>query len=130
MMFASMVKLFHFLKKMCVLVSIHKGTYNSSISHFRDNAISSFDAAPEVVDFGTEEARTAALFYGLLAYSRSVTAILSGTGKAVVPMNITMASWCVIRVVCLAVSIPLTHAIQMVYVVYPRDSALSCFPLR
>ena len=87
--------------------------------------IAAFDSTPEVVRFGVEKARTAALFYCLLAYSHSVASILRGAGKAVVPMIIMMAFWCVIRVAFLAVSIPLTHAIQMVYVVYPLTWGLS-----
>lgn len=87
--------------------------------------IAAFDSTPEVIRFGVEKARTAALFYCLLAYSHSVASVLRGAGKAVVPMVIMMVFWCVIRVVFLAVSIPLTHDIQMVYVVYPLTWALS-----
>ncbi len=87
--------------------------------------IAAFDSTPDVIRFGVEKARTAALFYCLLAYSHSVASILRGAGKAVVPMIIMMAFWCVIRVAFLAVSIPLTHAIQMVYVVYPLTWGLS-----
>ena len=87
--------------------------------------IAAFDSTPEVIRFGVEKARTAALFYFLLAYSHSVAAILRGAGKAVVPMIIMMVFWCVIRVAFLAVSIPLTHAIQMIYVVYPLTWGLS-----
>lgn len=87
--------------------------------------IAAFDSTPDVIRFGVEKARTAALFYCLLAYSHSIASILRGAGKAVVPMIIMMAFWCVIRVAFLAVSIPLTHAIQMVYVVYPLTWGLS-----
>ncbi len=87
--------------------------------------IAAFDSTPDVIYFGVEKARTAALFYFLLAFSHSVAAVLRGAGKAVVPMVIMMAFWCVIRVAFLAVSIPLTHAIQMVYVVYPLTWGLS-----
>lgn len=87
--------------------------------------IVAFDSTPEVIRFGVEKARTAALFYCLLAYSHSVASILRGAGKAVIPMIIMMVFWCVIRVAFLAVSIPLTHAIQMVYVVYPLTWGLS-----
>lgn len=87
--------------------------------------IAAFDSTPEVVRFGVEKARTAALFYCLLAYSHSVASILRGARKAIVPMIIMMSFWCVIRVAFLAVSIPLTHSIQMVYVVYPLTWALS-----
>lgn len=87
--------------------------------------IAAFDSTPEVVRFGVEKARTAALFYCLLAYSHSVASILRGARKAIVPMIIMMSFWCVVRVAFLAVSIPLTHSIQMVYAVYPLTWALS-----
>ena len=87
--------------------------------------IAAFDSTPDVINFGVEKARTAALFYFLLAFSHSVAAVLRGAGKAVVPMIIMMAFWCVIRVAFLAVTIPLTHTIQMVYVVYPLTWGLS-----
>ena len=87
--------------------------------------IAAFDSTPEVVRFGVEKARTAALFYCLLAYSHSVASILRGARKAVIPMIIMMSFWCVVRVAFLAVSIPLTHSVQMVYAVYPLTWALS-----
>ena len=52
-------------------------------------------------------------------------AILRGAGKAVAPMVIMMFFWCVVRVAFLAVSIPMTHSIQMVYLVYPLTWSLS-----
>lgn len=87
--------------------------------------IAAFDSTPEVIRFGVEKARTAALFYCLLAYSHSVASILRGAGKAVVPMLIMMSFWCVVRVAFLSISIPMTHSIQMVYVVYPLTWSLS-----
>lgn len=87
--------------------------------------IAAFDSTPEVIYFGVEKARTAALFYCLLAYSHSVASVLRGAEKAVVPMIIMMAFWCVIRVTFLATTIPMTHSIQMVYVVYPLTWGLS-----
>lgn len=87
--------------------------------------VAAFDPNPEVIQFGVEKARTAALFYCLLAYSHSVASVLRGAGKAVVPMLIMMTFWCVIRVTFLSISIPMTHSIQMVYVVYPLTWSLS-----
>lgn len=87
--------------------------------------IAAFDASPEVVQFGVDKARTAALFYCLLAFSHSMASILRGAGKAIVPMLIMMSIWCVIRVAFLSITIPLTHSIQMVYVVYPLTWSLS-----
>ena len=92
---------------------------------FAPQLIAAFDATPEVVKFGTDKARTAALFYCLLAYSHSIAAVLRGAGKAIVPMFTMMVCWCVIRVAFLTVTVPLTHSIQMVYWVYPLTWALS-----
>lgn len=87
--------------------------------------VAAFDSNPEVIRFGVEKARTAALFYCLLAYSHSVASVLRGAGKAVVPMLIMMTFWCVVRVTFLSISIPMTHSIQMVYLVYPLTWSLS-----
>ena len=92
---------------------------------FAPQLIAALDSTPAVVQFGVEKARTAALFYCLLAYSHSVASVIRGAGKAVVSMLIMMTFWCVVRVAFLAVSIPFTHSILMVYAVYPLTWALS-----
>lgn len=92
---------------------------------FAPQLIAASDSTPAVVQFGVEKARTAALFYCLLAYSHSVASVIRGAGKAVVSMLIMMTFWCVVRVAFLAVSIPFTHSVLMVYAVYPLTWALS-----
>ena len=92
---------------------------------FAPQLIAAFDSTPAVVQFGVEKARTAALFYCLLAYSHSVASVIRGADKAVVSMLIMMTFWCVVRVAFLAVSIPFTHSVLMVYAVYPLTWALS-----
>ena len=92
---------------------------------FAPQLIAAFDSTPAVVQFGVEKARTTALFYCLLAYSHSVASVIRGAGKAVVSMLIMMTFWCVVRVAFLAVSIPFTHSVLMVYAVYPLTWALS-----
>ena len=91
---------------------------------FAPQMIAAFDPSPEVVRFGVEKARTAALFYFLLAVSHSIAAVLRGAGKTMVPMMIMLVFWCVVRVGFLTITIPLTHSIQMVYWVYPLTWAL------
>ena len=92
---------------------------------FAPQLIAAFDSTPEVIQFGIDKARTAALFYCLLAYSHSIAAVLRGAGKAMIPMIIMMVFWCAVRVTFLAVMIPLTNSIQAVYWVYPLTWALS-----
>lgn len=87
--------------------------------------IAAFDPSPEIVRFGVEKARTAALFYCLLAFSHSIAAVLRGAGKTMVSMIIMMMCWCVIRVTFLSIMIPFTHSIQAVYWVYPLTWSLS-----
>ncbi len=87
--------------------------------------IAAFDSTPEVVEFGIAKARTAALFYFLLAFSHSIAAVLRGAGKTMIPMLVMMVCWCVIRVTFLSITIPLTNSIQMVYWVYPLTWFLS-----
>lgn len=92
---------------------------------FAPQLIAAFDSTLAVVQFGVEKARTAALFYCLLAYSHSVASVIRGADKAVVSMLIMMTFWCVVRVAFLAVSIPFTHSVLMMYAVYPLTWALS-----
>lgn len=92
---------------------------------FAPQFVAAFDSTPEVIRFGVEKARTAALFYFLLAFSHAAAAILRGAGKAIVPMMIMMVAWCAVRVAFLAITVPLFYDIQVVYVVYPLTWALS-----
>lgn len=84
-----------------------------------------FDSTPEVIAFGVERARTAALFYFLLAFSHSVAAILRGAGKAMVPMIIMLIFWCVIRVAVLTAVSGIIPSIAVVYWIYPLTWTLS-----
>ena len=45
---------------------------------FAPQMIAAFDSSPEVIRFGVEKARTAALFYCLLAFSHSIASVLRG----------------------------------------------------
>ena len=52
--------------------------------------IAAFDSTPEVIQFGIDKSRTAALFYFLLAFSHSISAVLRGAGKTMIPMIVMM----------------------------------------
>lgn len=92
---------------------------------FAPQLIAAFDSNPEVIRFGIEKARTSALFFFLLAYSHSISALLRGSGKVMIPMAVMLVFWCVVRVTFLTITVPLTHSIQMVYWVYPLTWLLS-----
>lgn len=92
---------------------------------FAPQLIAAFDTSPDVIAYGVDKARTSVLFYCLLAFSHAMASILRGAGKAVVPMSVMMICWCIIRVSFLAIAVPLTGSIQMVYWVYPLTWFLS-----
>lgn len=87
--------------------------------------IAAFDSTPEVIEFGVLKARTSTLFFCLLAFSHGVAAVLRGSGRAVVPMVVMFAFWCVVRVTFLTIAVPLTGSIFTVYMVYPMTWFLS-----
>ena len=87
--------------------------------------IAAFDTSPDVIAYGVEKSRTSGLFYFLLAFSHAMASILRGAGKAMVPMFVMMVCWCIIRVAFLAIAVPMTGDIQMVYWVYPLTWFLS-----
>ena len=92
---------------------------------FAPQLIAAFDTSPDVIAYGVDKARTSVLFYCLLAFSHAMASILRGACKAVVPMFVMMICWCIIRVSFLAIAVPLTGSIQMVYWVYPLAWFLS-----
>lgn len=85
-----------------------------------------FDDTPEVIELGVRQAQTVALFYGLLAFSHCVAAVCRGAGKAVIPMSVMLAVWCVFRIIYIeTVSIIFPGEIGYVYWAYPITWGIS-----
>lgn len=87
--------------------------------------ISAFNSDPEVVAYGTSQARTATLFYFLLAFSHCIAGIMRGAGKATVPMFVMLACWCIIRVTYITVAVRFIPNIRVVFWAYPLTWSLS-----
>lgn len=87
--------------------------------------ISLFNGEPEVVQFGTSQSRTIALFYFLLAFSHCIAGILRGAGKAIVPMFVMLLCWCIIRVTYITITTHFIPMIQVVFWAYPLTWFLS-----
>ena len=87
--------------------------------------ISAFNREPEVIAFGTTQARICTLFYCLLAFSHCVAGIMRGAGKASVPMVVMLACWCVIRVTYITVVTHFIPNIEVVFWAYPLTWTLS-----
>ena len=84
-----------------------------------------FTDTQAVIELGTRQARTIALFYCLLAFSHAVAAVCRGAGKAVVPMTVMLLCWCVIRIIYITTVMHIVHEIRYIYLAYPITWSLS-----
>ena len=87
--------------------------------------IAAFNNDPQVIAYGTAQARTVTLFYFLLSFSHCVAGILRGAGKAAVPMLIMLICWCVIRITYIIVTVHFIPDIHVVFWAYPLTWSLS-----
>ena len=87
--------------------------------------ISAFSSTPEVISYGTAQARVVTLFYFLLAFSHCMAGILRGAGKSTVPMLVMLACWCIIRVTYITVTVRLIPNIRVIFWAYPLTWTLS-----
>ena len=84
-----------------------------------------FNRSPSVVAIGTQEFRTEALFYCMLAFSHCVSGIFRGAGKATVPMAVMLSVWCVLRIAYITVIMRIIHDIQYLFWAYPLTWCIS-----
>jgi len=92
---------------------------------FAPQFVGFFDNTAKVVEYGTLQARTASLFYFLLAFSHSVAAVCRGAGKAFVPMLVMLSVWCVFRIAYITVVMHFYDSIVHIYRAYPITWAIS-----
>lgn len=92
---------------------------------FIPNLIRAFDSNPDVVRYGTIQARTVTLFYFLLAFSHCLAGIFRGAGKSTVPMLVMLLCWCVIRITYITIAVKFVPVIRTVFWAYPLTWSLS-----
>ena len=92
---------------------------------FIPELINAFDNNPQVIHYGTTQARTVTLFYFLLALSHCLAAIFRGAGKSTVPMMVMMLCWCMIRIIYITIAVKLVPVIRTVFWAYPLTWSLS-----
>lgn len=92
---------------------------------FIPELIGAFDRNPQVVSYGTAQARTVTLFYFLLAFSHCMAGIFRGAGKSIVPMVVMLACWCVVRISYITIAVKVAPVIQTVFWAYPLTWSLS-----
>ncbi len=84
-----------------------------------------FDRNPEVIAIATKQAHTEALFFCLLAFSHCIAGIMRGAGKSTVPMFTMLASWCIIRIIYITVTVHFIPKIQVIFWAYPLTWSIS-----
>lgn len=89
--------------------------------YFIGTFISNEDPAEieKILAIGETQCRVESLFFFLLAFSHAVAGVCRGAGKAIVPMIIMLAVWCVIRVIYITVAMAIRHEIILLFVAYP-----------
>ena len=92
---------------------------------FIPSLVRAFDTNPEVVLYGTTQARTVTLFYFLLAFSHCLAGIFRGAGKSMVPMVVMLVCWCVIRISYITIAVKIVPVIRTVFWAYPLTWSLS-----
>lgn len=80
---------------------------------------------PSIIAQGTQQAHIETLFYFLLAFSHSVASVCRGAGKAVVPMTVMLAVWCVIRVIYIYIVMTYVGERTLIYWAYPITWSIS-----
>lgn len=84
-----------------------------------------FDSTPEVVAIATKQAHTEALFFCFLAFSHCIAGIMRGAGKSTVPMFTMLASWCIIRITYITITVHFIPKIQVIFWAYPLTWSIS-----
>ncbi|MGL4800075.1 MAG: MATE family efflux transporter [Cellulosilyticaceae bacterium] len=87
--------------------------------------IALFNSDPQVIAYGTLQARTVSLFFCLLAFSHCMAGILRGAGKSIIPMIVMLVCWCLIRVSYITIATKLVPHIQVIFWAYPLTWFLS-----
>ena len=85
-----------------------------------------FNDDPAVVAIGVNQMRTESVFFCLLAFAHSVSAVMRGSGRAKMPMYTMLLCWCIIRVLYVTVAVKFFPVISTVYWAYPLTWGLSC----
>ena len=94
-------------------------------SAFGPQLISLFDRSPEVIAYGAGRARIVGPFFALVAYTHMMAATMRGTGRATASMVIMLLTWCVVRILVLAITSLFIHDIAVTYWIYPITWSLS-----
>ena len=92
---------------------------------FAPQLVSLFNSEAEVIRYGAMRTAVCALFYALVGFSHTASAVMRGLGKPMVPMLVMLICWCAVRVLVLFTAGQFVHDILLVCWIYPITWALS-----
>lgn len=81
--------------------------------------VSVFNDDVKVISIGTTQCRIEAFFFCFLSFSHCIAGICRGAGKAIVPMTVMLADWCVFRIIYITVAMSICHDIRLLFCAYP-----------
>ena len=87
--------------------------------------IALFNREPEIIRYGLTRTRICALFYFLVGFSHTASAVARGLGRPMTPMVVMLTCWCAVRVLTLATVGRVWHDIRLVCWIYPFTWFLS-----
>ena len=92
---------------------------------FAPQLITLFNRDPAIVAYGVTRTRICALFYCLVGFSHTASAVVRGLGKPMTPMIVMLVCWCLVRVLTLLTIGQVWHDIRLVCWIYPFTWSLS-----
>lgn len=84
-----------------------------------------FSKDPAVIAYGVRQARVESLFYFLLATTHICAGGLRGIGQTMIPMLVTLGSWCILRILYIESMVHIFNNIIVVFTAYPVTWTIS-----
>lgn len=84
-----------------------------------------FNSDSEVVRIVVAQSRVENIFFFLMGFSHSIAAVCRGAGRATVPMMVMPLTWCVLRIIFIAISMNFVHDIRILFWAYPISWVIS-----
>lgn len=92
---------------------------------FAPQLVAFFSNDPAIIAYGVTRTRICTVFYCLVGFSHTASAVARGLGKPMIPMIVMLVCWCLVRVVVLATLGQMLHDIRLVCWIYPFTWSLS-----
>lgn len=92
---------------------------------FGGQVMTIFTRDSEIIRLGVQKGLIAGWFFWALALSHTMSGILRGAGKSVVPMTVMLSIWCVLRIIFIKVGLALFFDIRIVFWAHPATWTIS-----